>query len=308
MNSDFEVTILGASAAMPSKNAWLSGHYVRARNLHILIDCGEGTQFQLLRCEISPLKLTHIFITHLHGDHYFGLIGLLSSMCLQKREQPLHLFAPSGLDEMITLHARHSHIIFPFPIHFHSLPDSPSVLWEDEEWSVQNFSLNHRIFCQGFLIQEKPPKRKILRHKLPANLPFHLFPLLQDGKDVEFNETLYKNEDVTTISYYPRSYAYCSDTAYYEEILPFIENVDLLYHETTFLAKDTETALSTYHSTSVQAATIAQKANAKGLIIGHFSTRYKDLNVFLEEAKAIFPNTHLAESGKVFGIEKKADL
>jgi ribonuclease Z len=304
MNSDFEVTILGTSAATPSKDTWLSGHYVRAKNLHILIDCGEGTQFQMLRCEISPLKLTHILITHLHGDHYFGLIGLLSSMCLQRREQPLHIFAPSGLDEIITIHAKHSHIIFPFPIHFHPLPDSPSILWEDEEWSIHHFSLNHRIFCQGFLIQEKPPKRKILRDKLPQDFPFQQFPLLQEGKDVVFNDILYKNEEVTTTAYLPRSYAYCSDTSYFEEIIPFIQNVSLLYHESTFIDKDSETAFSTYHSTSVHAATIAQKANTKHLIIGHFSTRYKDLTIFLEEAKSIFPNTHLAESGKVFGIEK----
>ncbi|MCS6832236.1 MAG: ribonuclease Z [Flammeovirgaceae bacterium] len=308
MENDFEIIVLGNAAAVPSKNTWLSAHYVRAKSLHLLIDCGEGTQFQLLAHNISPNKLTHIFISHLHGDHFFGLVGLLSTMTMLQRNTPLYLFGPHGLEEIITVQARYAQLSFSFPITFHSLPSLSlgelALLWEDENWLLYSFALKHRVFCQGLRLQEKNTKRKILRHLLPDNFPHHLFSLLQAGKSVTHNGITYHNHQVTTSSYLPRSYAFCSDTAYVPDIVPCLREVHLLYHEATFLQTERNIALLTHHSTALEAAHIAQQANAKKLLLGHFSARYKEKSAFLSEAQNIFPNTLLAEAGMKIQIPK----
>lgn len=300
----YELTILGSSAAMPAYQRHPTSQLFALPHTRFLIDCGEGTQMQMQRYRVKPNRIKHIVVSHLHGDHYLGLVGLLSSMHLQKRQQPLNLFAPRELAEIIQVNLRYSGTYLSYKVNFHPLPkDSTEIFFEDEQVTVQTIPMNHRIQCNGFLFKEKIKKKKVLAEKLPEGTPWKLMNVLKNGENVLDDEgnILYKWEDYTI---QPKSYsfAHCSDTKYNEAILPQIEGVDLLYHESTFLHKDLDKAEQTFHTTAQQAATLAHKAGVGKLLIGHFSSRYKNLKPFLEEARSVFPNTYLGIEGETTSI------
>ncbi|GAA4821498.1 ribonuclease Z [Algivirga pacifica] len=282
----------------------MTSQYVKVEKEAFLIDCGEATQFQLLRNNISLHKISRIFISHLHGDHFYGLPGLLSTMQMNKRTDDLHIHAPRGLDEVLLANFKNSQTVLNYRVFiYETSPNFPEIIYENDTLYVETIPLKHRVPCTGFLIKEKPKMRRIEPDKLPAGIPFEMFKQLKAGEDIVFEGELLKNEEVTLPPKHSRSYAFCSDTAYFEDIIPQIEGCDLLYHESTFTEAHKERAKETYHSTAKQAATIAQKAAVDRLLIGHFSARYKSLDPVLEEAKEVFPNTYLATENVKFCID-----
>jgi ribonuclease Z len=302
---DFELKILGSSSATPSTDRNHTAQVLTIGNQLNLIDCGEGTQMQLMRYKVKHQRICNIFISHLHGDHFFGLFGLLSTMQLQHRSSPINIFGPPGLAELLTLQFKYSNSIFGFKINFQELdPTAHMLIYEDKFFTVHSLPMQHRVSCCGFLFREKPKLRHLVKSKLPDFLTPPQLIRLKHGEDVldEAGQVLVRNADVTSAPNRSRSYAYCSDTRYKEDILPYIHQVDLLYHEATFLDDMRERAAYTFHSTARQAATLALKADARRLLIGHFSARYKDLTPLLLEAKEVFDNTHLALEGKTIGI------
>ena len=299
------LTILGSSGALPAIGRFPSSQYLEIQNRHFLIDCGEGAQIQLARLQISIHKIDHIFISHLHGDHYLGLIPLLFSMHLHKRTSELHLYSPPGLDEIITLHLKYSKSVLNYKIISHPFtPTKVQTLFEDEALTVDTVPLIHKLDCAGFLFKEKIKPRRINKEKLVEGMKLQQIASLKTGSDIfdEEGKLLYKNENFTLSSRPALSYAYCSDTAWNESMIEQITGIDLLYHEATFMQTDITRAVETKHSTSMQAAEIAKRAQVKKLIIGHFSARYKDLNMLLEEARAQFANTELAIEGTTFTL------
>jgi ribonuclease Z len=302
---DFELKILGSSSATPSTDRNHTAQVLTIGNQLNLIDCGEGTQMQLMRYKVKHQRICNIFISHLHGDHFFGLFGLLSTMHLQQRTSPINIFGPPGLAELLTLQFKYSNTIFSFKINFQELdPASHELIYEDKFITVHSLPMQHRVSCCGFLFREKPKLRHLVKSKLPDFLTPPQLVRLKHGEDLfdDAGQLLVRNADVTSAPNRSRSYAYCSDTRYKEDLLPYIHQVDLLYHEATFLDSMRERAADTYHSTARQAATLALKANVRRLLIGHFSARYKDLTPLLLEAKQVFDNTHLALEGKTIGI------
>ncbi|GEO05383.1 ribonuclease Z [Adhaeribacter aerolatus] len=302
---DFELKILGSSSATPSYNRNHTAQILTIGNQLNLIDCGEGTQMQLMRYKVKHQRICNIFISHLHGDHFFGLFGLLSTMHLQQRTSPLTIFGPPGLADILTLQFKYSNTHYNFKLDFQELDTSVyQQIFEDKYITVHTLPMQHRVSCCGFLFREKPKLRHLVKTLLPEFLTPPQLISLKNGEDIldEDGNILVKNEDVTSEPSRSRSYAYCSDTRYKEDIIPYIKGVDLLYHEATFLNNMLERAVYTFHSTAKQAATLALKAEVKRLLIGHFSARYKDLNPLLDEAKAVFDNTHLALEGKTIGI------
>ena len=300
-----EIKILGTGSASPVYNRHPSSQVLNINNnFFFLIDCGECTQFQMIRFRISHSKITHIFISHLHGDHYLGLVGLLSSMQLWGRKKELFIYGPKGLSEIITVQLQFSETVINYNIHFKELNTEVSEKIVDHpSYTVHTIPLSHRIRCCGFLFKEKPKKRRLIIEKIPE----YVTPLqklaLKKGEDiVDLNGTVLKNEALTLDAKKSLSYAYCSDTAYLESIIPIIKEVDLLFHEATFDNSHLDRAIQTFHSTAEQAATIALKANVGQLLIGHFSSRYRDLEPLLEQAKNVFANTLLAEEGKGYTI------
>lgn len=296
-----ELKVLGSGSATPQLERNPAGTVLTVENFLILIDCGEGTQFRMLQYKVKVSRFKFILISHLHGDHFFGLIGLLSSINMQKRSDPLTVFGPKGLDDIISIQLKHSGTILNFPLTFHIIDtENPGVIVDDEILKINTFPLKHRIPCVGFRVTRKKSKRKILSEKLPANFPVPFYNLLKNGQDVfdELNGKTYKNSEYTTDGQPEKSFSYCSDTIFDETIIPFIANSDLLYHEATFSNEMSERAKSTFHSTAAQAATIAKKAGVGQLILSHFSSRYKTINHILDEAKEIFPNSKLAEEGQ----------
>jgi ribonuclease Z len=256
---NFSLTVLGSNAAIPANNRNLSAHLLNANERFFLIDCGEGTQFQLRKYHLSMQRIKHIFISHLHGDHFFGLIGLLHSMHLLGRKEELHVYGPAMLDEILHLQMEASQTVLNYPYHFHPLRmDHYDLVLEQERITVHSFPLHHRIPTCGFVFREKNPPRRV-----PA----------------------------------ARSYAYCSDTGYCEQVIPYIQEVSLLYHEATFMQNLAAVAADKFHSTAIEAATIATKARVKKLLLGHFSARYEDVGPLLEEARSVFPETYPAEEG-----------
>jgi ribonuclease Z len=301
----FKITILGSSGALPAYGRYTSSQLVEIQNRHFLVDCGEGAQMQLMKLQANFHRIDHIFISHLHGDHFLGLMGLLFTMHLQRRTNELHLYSHRGLDEIITTQFRYSRSVPNFNIVFHRLEkDVREVVFEDDVLTVETIPLKHRIRCSGFLFKEKIKPRRIDKTKLPEGLPLLQVANLKKGDDITDAEgnVLYKNADLTYDPRKSRSYAYCSDTAYNENMIDQIRDVDMLYHEATFEEEEAQKAAETFHSTARQAATIALKANAKGLLLGHFSARYKDLSPILKEAQATFGNAHLAVEGDVFTL------
>jgi ribonuclease Z len=300
------LTILGSSGALPAIGRFPTSQYLEIQNRHFLIDCGEGAQIQLARLQISIHKIDHIFISHLHGDHYLGLMPLLFSMHLHKRTNELHLYSAPGLDEIITLHLKHSKSALNYKIIFHPFtPTKIQTLFEDDALTVQTIPLIHKLDCAGFLFKEKVKPRRINKEKLVDGMKLQQIAALKNGLDVldDKGNLLYKNEDFTLPPRPSLSYAYCSDTAWNESMIDQIKSIDLLYHEATFMQADIDKAVETKHSTAAQAAEIAKRTQVKKLIIGHFSARYKDLNMLLEEARAYFSNTELAIEGTTFTLQ-----
>lgn len=293
----FQVTILGASGAIPAYGRFTSSQHLTIQNRHFLVDCGEGAQLQIAKTNINIHRIGHIFISHLHGDHYLGLMGLLFTMHLNHRESDLHIYSHRGLDEIILTQLKHSHSVLNYKLHFHELtPGRNEVIYDDDALIVESFPLMHRLACSGFLFREKPKPRRIDKDKLPVNIKLQYIAQLKLGNDIhdEEGKLLYKNEDYTLPPRPSLSYAYCSDTALFPELTRYIKEVDLLYHEATFMEGERDKAISTFHSTAADAARIAQLLNVKKLLIGHYSARYRELDGLLNEARAIFANTELA--------------
>lgn len=271
-----------------------------------MIDCGEGTQFQLLKYGFGYNKVDHIFISHLHGDHYLGLVGLISSMHLNGRGKELVLVGPPALKEIIDIQLFHSQTTLRFPIKFiPTQTDQPEIVYRNTEIEIETIILDHRIPCTGFFFKEIKRPRKIVKEMLEIyNITPDEIPALKEGHDYVIEDgTVVPNYVLTTDSPVPRSYAYCSDTLMITSFIEQIKGVDLLYHETTFLEDMLERARDTHHTTAKQAGEIATMAEAKKLIIGHFSARYRDLLSHLEECKTTFKNVELAKEGITFSIE-----
>lgn len=301
----FEVTILGSSSATPIFNRNPTSQALNINERIYLIDCGEGTQQQMLKFDVKASRIDHIFISHLHGDHYLGLVGLISSLHLNGRSKPLNIYGPAHLKEIIDLQLSYSQTTLQYPMEFYATnADIAEVILDNQDVIVETIPLTHGIPCTGFLFTEKKRLRKLLKDKLEEfSVPIEYFSALKKGADYTAADgTLFKNEMLTMDSEEPKSYAYCSDTMYNEGYFEQISNTTLLYHEATFLNNMLERANDTNHTTALQAGEVAAKTNAGKLLIGHFSARYKTLNELLEEASSVFQNTELAIEGKTFFI------
>ena len=298
-----KLSILGCYSATPRIIAHTTSQILETRGHLFLIDCGEGTQVEIRRNKIKFNLIKHIFISHLHGDHYFGLVGLISTFRLLTRETDLHIYGPKGLKDVITLQMKLADSWTNFKLIFHELTSKSSeLIFEDEKVSVYTIPLDHRIYTNGFLFKEKAFERKLNLNKVEdLNIDKAYYRKLKQGDDVVNDQgLLISNETVTFQGHQPKSYAFCSDTAYKEDIIPIINGVDVLYHESTFLELHAHLCEKTKHSTAKQAATIALKANVKQLILGHYSTRYGGLEGFKTEASSIFKEVLLANDGKIF--------
>jgi ribonuclease Z len=301
----FEVTILGSSSATPIYNRNPTSQVLNINERLYLIDCGEGTQQQMLRFDVRASRIDHIFISHLHGDHYLGLVGLLSSLHLNGRKKPLKLFGPPQLMEIIDLQFKYSETTLQYAIDFFPTDATrPQVIVVNEDVTIETIPLDHRIACTGFLFREKKRLRKLLKDELERlQVPVEVFTALKKGSDyTDASGKVYKNDTLTIDSDAPKAYAYCSDTLFNEQYFAQINNTDLLYHEATFLHNMVDRANETHHTTALQAAQVAVTVNAKRLLIGHFSARYKTLDELLEEAQSVFPNTGLAIEGRTFAV------
>lgn len=299
----FEVLILGNSSATPMYGRHPTSQVLNFNEQLFLIDCGEGTQMQLFRYGIKGSRISHIFISHLHGDHYLGLVGLLSSQHLVGRQGELHLYGPPALKEIIDLQFRHSDTRLRYPLIFHPTNENrQEVIFENTQLSVSSFPLRHRIACTGFRFDEKVRSASLKKEEVERlNIPVPYLRLLKKGIDyVADDGAVHRAKDLTYPPPSPRSYGYCSDTVMNEDYFEAINGVDLLYHEATFLHDRVERAKETFHTTSLEAAQIAQTVRAKKLLLGHFSARYKDLQPLLHESRAVFPHTELSEEGKWF--------
>ena len=301
-----KITILGCYAATPRSFTNPTSQVLEMKNHLFLIDCGEGTQVQLRRNKIKFSKIKHIFISHLHGDHFYGLVGLVSTFRLLNRENELHIYGPKGIKEIISLQLKLANSWTNFPLIFHELTSKdPELLFEDSKVSVSTLPLKHRIYTNGFLFKEKEGDRKLLIDKAEEyRIDFTLFNSLKKGKDVISEDgKLVSNSLVTAPPPAPKSYAFCSDTVFDMDLVPMIEKTTVLYHESTFLEDQLELAFPTKHSTAKQAARIAKAADVEKLILGHYSTRYKNIQLFRKEASEIFPNIILADDGKEIIVE-----
>ncbi len=293
------LTILGFNSAIPTVNSAPTAQLLEMEERHFLIDCGEGTQVQLRKAKSRFSKINHIFISHLHGDHCFGLPGLIASFRLLGRETPMHIYGPKGIAEMLETIFRLTETHRGFEIIYHELSSTQSEkIYEDKRVEVFTIPLKHRIYCNGYLFREKQKPRhlnikEIIKYPEIETCDYHN---LKQGKDFILKDGyVLKNEVLTTEPTKSVSYAFCSDTRYSEEIIPIIQNVDVLYHEATFLHDLSEMAQHTGHSTALEAARIARKAQVGKLILGHFSNRYQDLSVFTDEARKIFAETYLPQ-------------
>ena len=298
-----KLNILGCYSATPRTITNPTAQVLEINNQMYLIDCGEGTQVQLRKHKIKFSRINHIFISHLHGDHFFGLIGLISTFSLLNRPNDLHIYGPKGIKDIILLQIKFSKSYTKYNLFFHELEaETSELIFEDDKITVHTIPLKHRVYANGFLFKEKPGLRRInIDAATEQNIDVCYFNKLKQGSDLkQENGNVIKNETVTFDPLPTQSYAFCSDTVYNEEIIPLIEKVDVLYHESTFLEQDVEKCIPTGHSTAIQAATIAKKANVKHLILGHYSTRYANINLFKKEADTIFDQVHLADDGKVF--------
>ncbi len=301
----FSLTVLGSSSAIPTLTRNPSAHLLNVNERLFLIDCAEGTQLQLRRYHAHIQRLRHIFISHLHGDHFYGLIGLLTTLHLLGRREELHLYAHPMLEEIIDIQLQASQTTLLFPLRFHPFrSDQYNMVYEDDVMTVHSFPVVHSVSTNGFIFREKMQKRKIRKDILgKIDIPVSKMSKIKKGEDyIDGAGIVYKNSTLTIDPPKPRSFAYSADTVYTETIIPYIQNCDLLYHEATFMQEMAAIAKEKMHSTAIEAATIAEKSHVKKLIIGHFSARYDDLQPLLDEARTVFPETYLAEDGVVFRI------
>ncbi len=298
------ITILGNNSALPAYGRHPTAQVVSLPGGDILLDCGEGTQTQMLHHDVRWGRINHIFISHLHGDHYFGIFGLLTTMSLLGRTATLHLFAPAPLEGLIHAMLSVATSALCYPLQFHTLQEGAAVLVDEKQFSVSCFPVEHRIQCHGFLITQKTRGRKLLPNKAAEyEIPTYFYDRLKLGEDYEKkNGDIIKNEWVTEDGPVPKRYAYCADTIYTDSFLPHIKGVELIYHESTYLNDNLEKARERYHSTAAQAASIAVKAGAGKLLLGHYSSRYKELDGFRTEAAAVFPNVEVTKEGDVFEL------
>jgi len=304
----FSVTILGSSSALPTSTRFPSAHVLNAHERLFLIDCAEGTQMQLRQMRIKMSKISNIFISHRHGDHTLGLVGLISTLNLIGRKSDLHIYAPAELEENLTCNLTFFIEDLTFKVIFHAIePNKHQVIYDDGKITVESLPLRHRVPTSGFLFREKrnlPNIRKELIEKYSLTLAE--ISAIKHGNDFNNSDGLVvPNCEFTYYASEPRSYAYCSDTLYSERLVGLLKDVDLLYHEATFANEDLKLAKLTGHSTAGQAATIAKKSGAKRLIIGHFSSRYKSVEPLLNEAKLIFEDTIAVEDGQIFDVPVK---
>lgn len=301
----FELLILGSSSASPTSERNPSAQLLNVAERYFLIDCGEGTQMQLRRFKARFQSIDHIFISHLHGDHFFGLPGLLSSMHLLGRTQDITIYCPKPLKGILDLMNAASDTLFNYKVHWVFTTNTGlELLFQDDKVEVFSFPLKHRIFCTGFLFREKPLLRNVRKEKLEElNISTADILNLKKGADVVNKDgVLIKNSEVTIEPPQGRVYAYCSDTIFHPALCEYIKDADLLYHESTFLDDQLERAKKTYHSTAKQAAEIASKSGAKKLLLGHYSARYGNLEEFLVQANEVFNNCELAIDGKKIKI------
>ena len=299
----FAVTILGNNSAIPAFDRHPTSQVVTLDGNNYLVDCGEGTQIQMINYKIRRSKISHIFISHLHGDHYFGLIGLINSFGLLNHQQELHVFGPSPLKDIIELQLKVSDTKLSYALHLHTIT-APARLLETDKLEVSCFRTNHRIECYGFVFAEKKRPRKLNPGKaIEHEIPQSFYERLTAGEDyTKKNGTVVKNEWVTDAAEPGKRYAFCADTKYDESIIPHFRGADMIYHETTYLDNLQERAAARFHSTTKQAALIAKKAGVKKLLIGHFSSKYDTLEEFETEAKEVFENTELALEGVCYEI------
>ena len=306
---NFELTILGCSSATPTSKRNPTAQLLNIAERFFLIDCGEATQIQLRRFKIRFQRINHIFISHLHGDHYLGLMGLLSSLHLLGRKNEMHVYAPYGLQKIIDLQMEISGTELSYEIHWHELNgEKPEIIFEDKLLTVETIILNHRIPCCGFIFREKPKSFSIDKEQVAYyGVPLSQMMSIKNGEDAVLEDgTVIQNHLITRGQQKSRSYAFCSDTRFDDRVIQKVKDVDLLYHEATFLHEMLERAKQTYHCTALEAGRVARLAKVSKLIIGHFSVRYVDLNPLLEEAKIEFPETFLGEEGKIFNIPEQA--
>ena len=301
----FELTILGCGGAIPTLERKPTSQYLNIQDRHFLIDCGEGTQIQLRKFKCKFSKIDHIFISHLHGDHFLGIFGYLSSLNLLGRNNDIHIYAPENLNNLLEVHNSVSGKNFNFNIVFHPLNFSKlERIYNDKIMEVYSFPVKHSVPTCGFLFKEKSTDRRMIKEKIKElDLNIESIKKFKNSENCEVNGVLIDYNDVTTQGNQPRTYAYCADSQYDENIISYLENVDLIYHESTFLESKMDKAIKTKHSTAKQAATIALKAKAKQLIIGHFSARYDNSDQFLEEAKLVFNQTISAYDGYTHQIK-----
>ena len=298
--------ILGCHSATPRSTVFPSSQVVETGNELLLIDAGEGMQIQLRKYKHKFNKIKHIFISHLHGDHFYGLVGYLSSLRLIGREKEVHIYAPVGLKEIIELQFKITKTDINYPLFFHELSSSESeLILETDKFTVETIPLTHRLYTNGYLVKEKPALRKLNMEavKKYPEIETWAYHNLKRGKDfIKEDGSIIPNQELTLPPPPAKSYAYCSDTIYKPDIVPLINNVDLLYHEATFLEQHKDLAFKTKHTTARQAAQIAKDAKVKKLVLGHFSSRYPDETLFAKEASEIFENVDVAREGKSFEI------
>ena len=301
-----KLTILGCYAATPRTISNPTSQVLEIKNKLFLIDCAEGTQVQLRKSKVKFSKISHIFISHLHGDHFYGLIGLISTFMLLNRKNDLHVYGPKGIKEIILLQLRASGSYTGYNLYFHELETTVSeTIFEDDKVIVKTIPLKHRIYTNGFLFQEKNIERKLNVETVEKyNIDKLYFNKIKFGGDITLEDgTIIPNKELSFDPQPVKTYAYCSDTIYDEQLIPIIENADYLYHESTFLETEAHLSEKTMHSTAKQAATIALKAKVKNLLLGHYSTRYGNIELFKEEAQTIFPNVLLADDGREFDLK-----
>ncbi len=300
-----ELQILGSNSAAFAHNRHHTSQLLRVQDQYFLIDCGEGTQLQIKKYKIKLSRINHILISHLHGDHYYGLIGLISTLHLYGRKADLLIIGPPGLKEILQLQLKYSDTRLSYDIKFHEwIAGESSVVYETEKMTVTTIPLDHRVACSGYLFQEKLKKRGINKQVVDKKLTPIEANLLRNGEDVydEDGQLKYENATATFPPKKPYSYAFCSDTRLIPELAEALKDVDLLYHEATFMDDMSNRAAMTYHTTAKQAGELARRANVRQLLLGHFSTRYRDLTPLLKEARTEFPETDLAEEGKSFVV------
>lgn len=301
-----ELTILGTSSALPTSERHPSAHVLNVHERFFLIDCGEGTQMQMRKAKIRFNKINNIFISHLHGDHLFGIYGLLSSFSLMGRTASLNIYAPENLSSLLLSHLNDFGIVLGFDLTFIPLTGkTPQMIFENKFMTVDSFPLNHRIPAYGFLFREKEKERNIIKEAITEyNIPVVRIPAIKKGEDFICEDgRIIKNEDITVRGKKPMSFAYCSDTKYTPAIASYVKGVDVLYHEATYEKQLSDLAAKTAHSTTVEAADIAKKAGVGKLLIGHFSSRYKNVDILEQEAREVFPNTEAARELKTYIID-----